>query len=266
MFSVSADKLRELLSRMDQRDDGAAVLAMRETLQLLQLHGLSFRGLVEQIEVWRLLLPSRIGTAIMMMDSTTANECESAFGAVRKMMQGCGLSFARIGEALNHKKVDVAEFEKVRAELQVQADNARRLQRQVETLRAKSGASQAASGVSQPRAFGSSLLTNGIAVFGVGFALAWFVDVTWFGNAGPLPTTRAEASVIQSVHPLVPRDPGLAVAMPPLRHDARSAGPPVRVNVPVHQEPSGRGHYDPGYDCWRDRNIRGGCFSRQPQD
>jgi hypothetical protein len=34
-----------------------------------------------------------------------------------------------------------------------------------------------------------------------------------------------------------------AVAVPPLH------GPPVRMNVPVHREPSGRGYYaGPGYD------------------
>jgi hypothetical protein len=249
MSSVSADKLRELLFRMDQRDDGEAVLAMREASQLLQMHGLSFRGLVEQIEVWRLLLPSRIGTAIMMMDSTTANECESALGAVRKMMLGCGLSFARIGEALDHKKVDVAEFEKVRAELQVQADNARRLQRQVQALRVMSGVSQAVSGVPPARAFGSSLLSNGlVVVVGCAVLLWWFTM-----DRSTEAATVAPSALPQSVQP--------AVAEPPVRHDAWPAAPPVRMNVPVRRdERSGRGHYDPGFACWRDRSFHSPCF------
>ena len=159
------------------------------------------------------------------------------------------------GEAFNHR----TEFEKVRAELQAQADSVRRLERQVVVLRA-------ASGVSQIGAFGSSVISNGlVVVVGCAVLLWWFSFDRSTEAATVVPS--APAPVVVSA-PAVARPP-LAVAGAPVY-----AGPPVRVTAPVRRdERSGRGHYDPGYDdyygssqCWRDRSGRGGCFSQQPQD
>jgi hypothetical protein len=250
------------LAKLDARDDKEAVLAMREASRLLQSHGLSFRALVELTEARRLLLPSRIATAIMMMDSTTAKESESAFAAARKMMQGCGLTFLRLIEALEHQPVDEAEVEKLRLELQLQTDNARRLQRQVMALQTASGISRGVSNMSWFSGSRSAVIANGLAVVVGAFALWWLA--LWFKTEGPLRAAQASTVVQPAVtQPILP---------PPVRQ-AQSVplGPPVRMNMPVRREPSGSGYYaGPGYDVscywqrqrfwdgygWRVRNVQ----------
>jgi hypothetical protein len=44
MARVAADKLRELLMRMDARNGSEAVLAMRDASKLLRSHRLSFKA------------------------------------------------------------------------------------------------------------------------------------------------------------------------------------------------------------------------------
>jgi hypothetical protein len=236
MSGVAADRLTQLLSRMDARDDKGATLAMREAAQLLQVHGLSFQKLVEQIEARCLLLPSRIGTAIKMMDSTTASESEVAFGAVRKLMHGCGLTFARLTEALEHQPVDVAELEKLRAELEFQKDNARHLQRQVVVLRTASGISQGGSSMSWFSRSGSAVLVNVLVAVVAVFALTWLV--LWFKTEGP-------SAVVQA-----------AVAQPIQPPSVRQA-PSAPLGPPVYGGPCywlRRSFWD-GYG-WRVRNVR----------
>jgi hypothetical protein len=162
------------------------------------------------------------------------------------------------GEAFNHRTVDAAEFEKVRADLQAQADNVRRLEKQMLVLRA-------ASCLSQVGAFGSSILSNGlVVVVGCAVLLWWFsMDRATVAAPSALPqsvsSSLTENSIVSdpSLHagPPVRVDPRPAVAAPSVRRDARSGGRPVR------------GYYaGPGYDdygpsqCWRDRSGHGSCF------
>jgi hypothetical protein len=152
-------------------------------------------------------------------------------------------------EAFNHR----TEFEKVRAELQAQADSVRRLERQVLGLRASSA-------VSQVGAFGSSMLSNGLVVV-VGCAV-----LLWWFSMGR--STEAATVAPSAPAPAVVSAP--AVAMPPLAVAGTPvyAGPPVRVTAPVRRDArSGSGYYDgPGYDyygppvgrCYR--TPRGTCF------
>jgi hypothetical protein len=213
--------VQAILARMDQRDEGKAVLAMREAAKMLRSRNLSFRKLIERLEARRLLLPSRIATAIQMMDSTTANEAESAFGAVRRMMAGCGLSFARIAEALEQETVDIADFERVCSELRAEVARVRRLQMEVAGLRV----------VSRARAFSSPLLSNSLVVVVAGAVLLW-----WF--------TMDQSTKAAAVAP--PAPPARAAVVVPL------------YAPPTHQ-PVRRDEHD-GRSCWRDRSISGPCF------
>jgi hypothetical protein len=134
------DELGRLLACMDERDDGAALGAMHDLSRLLQQHGFSFRHIVQDLEARRLLLPGRIGTAMQMMDSVTLQEADSAFGVVRKLMHGCGLTFARIFEAIEYQpKKD--ELEKLRKDLRAELQKTKRLEREVASLRMPAGAS-----------------------------------------------------------------------------------------------------------------------------
>ena len=66
---------------MDVADEDRAILAMKEATTLLRQRGLSFRQVVQDIEACGLLLPTKIGTVVQLMDSETLCEAESALSA-----------------------------------------------------------------------------------------------------------------------------------------------------------------------------------------
>jgi hypothetical protein len=180
------DELGRLLAHMDERDDGAALGAMHDLSKLLQEHGLSFRHIVQELEARRLLLPGRIGTAMQMMDSVTLQEAESAFGAVRKLMHGCGLTFARIFEAIEYQP---NEMEKLRVALWAELQKTKRLEREVAGFRAPA----AASGVNVTPFKVATLLCKIIISLMGWLAIAWFVVTVGSSVGGVLYSLDAPA-------------------------------------------------------------------------
>ena len=254
MSSVAADKLRQLLSAMDVGDANAAANAMREASKLLRTHGLSFQKFVEQIEGRHLLLPQRIATAIKMMDSATAQEAESAFGSVRKMMKACGLTFAQMTEALEHEPVDRAELVSLQAELQAETDRVKRLQKEVTVLRATFGITRGVLGMSRFRSLGHSLLVNGFFVVLVAGALTWVLVQL---HATIFPASVQAAQIVEPVYvappvPQVSAPPASPVVLAP-----SSSSPVPRNRVDQDEVYLRRGSV---VECWRDGSIRSWCF------
>src|SRR6516225_5803194 len=92
----TAAELRHLFAGLDAADELEAVCAMNEAATFLRQHDLSFRQIVQHVEARGILLPTKVGTAIQLMDSTTLSEAESALAGARRLMRGCGLTFERI--------------------------------------------------------------------------------------------------------------------------------------------------------------------------
>ena len=101
-----ATALRELFAGMDDADAAEAATAMAATAELLRRHDYSFRDIVEEIDARGLLLPTKVGAAIRLMDSTTLSEAASAFTGARRLMRNCGLTFAGIIGALDRDAGD----------------------------------------------------------------------------------------------------------------------------------------------------------------
>jgi hypothetical protein len=194
------DELGRLLAHMDERDDGAALGAMHDLSKLLQEHGLSFRHIVQELETRRLLLPGRIGTAMQMMDSDTLQEADSAFGAVRKLMHGCGLTFARIFEAIEYQP---DELEKLRVALRAELQKTKRLEMEVAALRAPAGMS----GVNATPFKVATLLCKTIISLMAWLAIAWFVVTVGSSVGGVLYSLGAPAVQVMDghAHPEMPR-------------------------------------------------------------
>src|SRR5215467_11409296 len=86
--------LHELFAGMDAAEEADAASAMTETAAFLRKQNLSFRRIVQETDARRLLLPSKVGAAIQLMDSTTLSEAQSALAGARRLMRSCGLTFA----------------------------------------------------------------------------------------------------------------------------------------------------------------------------
>ena len=120
-------EIRRLFAGLDVAEEASAVLAMQEVAALLRQPGLSFRQVVQQIEARGLLLPTKIGTAIQLMDSETLLEAESALGAARRLMKSCGLTFERIIAAFEHGSANSDEIEQLRRTNQAAVDEIQQL-------------------------------------------------------------------------------------------------------------------------------------------
>src|SRR6266481_3123063 len=119
--------LEQLFAGMDAGDEADAASAMNEAATLLRQHHLSFRHIVQEIDARGLLLPSKVGAAIQLMDSTTMSEAESALAGARRLMSGCGLTFERIIAALEHEPNEADEIEKLRRAFQFEVEKSRKM-------------------------------------------------------------------------------------------------------------------------------------------
>ncbi len=129
--------LRELFAAMDAADEAGAVSAMNEAALFLRQHELSFRQIIQQIEARGLLLPSKIGTAVQLMDSTTLSEAESALAGARRLMRSCGLTFTRIIEALDQEPADAKKIEQLKWAFRIEVERSREMEAELQFLRAR---------------------------------------------------------------------------------------------------------------------------------
>jgi hypothetical protein len=131
-----ATELQNLFAGMDAGDEAGALCAMNEAAAFLRQHDLSFRQIVQQIEQRGLLLPSKVGAAIQLMDSTTLSEAEGALAGARRLMRSCGLTFERIIEALEQEPTGEDECEQLRRAYRFEVEKSRELAAELQILRA----------------------------------------------------------------------------------------------------------------------------------
>jgi hypothetical protein len=216
-----ATALRELFAGMDAGEESDAASAMSEAAIFLRQHHLSFRHIVQEIDARGLLLPSKVGAAIQLMDSTTLSEAEGALAGARRLMKSCGLTFAGIIGALDHEPAETDEIDRLRLAYQIEVERSREMAAELQFLRAN------AEGITPPA---EGLGFKGFVVvatllFGVFLAASigsTLMDLLRSANATG---TRAGAAVVR-----------------------RENGEP-RLSTPR-----------PNPICWRDRSIRGPCF------
>jgi hypothetical protein len=215
--------LQELFAGMDAVQEAAAASAMDETAAFLRKHDLSFRHIVRETDARGLLLPSKVGAAIQLMDSTTLSEAQSALAGARRLMRSCGLNFAGIIGALNQEPVEVNEIERLRLAYQIEVERSREMAAELQFLRA----SAAGSDQSRPQTT-STGFKNFIVV--ATLLLGIFLTASVASTVADL---FRSANAIATPH-------GPAVA----RRENADRSPASRWN-PI---------------CWRDRSIHGPCF------
>jgi len=215
-----AVRLLNLFARMDASDETGAVRAMTEAATFLREHDLSFREIVQQIELRGLLLPSKIGAAIQLMDSTTLSEAQGALAGARRLMRSCGLTFERLIEALDRKPAEDAQCEQLRRAYQIEVERSREMAAELQILRA--------GGVMPDfypirSSFKNFVL---VATLLLGLVLA--------------------ASIVSTIMDL----------FRPASASATMRGPTMVRQADANPLPAPR----PISTCWRDRSIRGPCF------
>jgi len=216
-------ELRRSFAAMDAGDEAGAVRAMKAASAYLRQRDVSFRQLVQRIEERGLLLPSKIGAAIQLMDSTTLSEAESALAGARRLMKGCGLTFERIVAALEHRPEEADEIEQLRRAHQLELERSCEMAAELEILRANAAESGFRSaGLTFKDVVLVATLLSGLAL------AASIVDTI----TGPFRTANADDAQ--------PAPASEALRAPVVR---ASAPPPPPVS-----------------NCWRDRSIRGACF------
>jgi len=237
-----ATELRELFAAMDGADDADARAAMAGATGLLRDHDYSFRHIVQEIDARGLLLPTKVGAAIRLMDSTTMSEAASAFSGARRLMKNCGLTFASIIGALDREPLRTEDVQQLMLAYKREAQRSRELEAELQKLRVSAAAVAAAMAAtagpgpaSEAPAPASSPFRNLIvmATLLLGVVLA--------------------ASIISSFADLY--RPANATT-PPL------PGAPAPATAPAI---AGRNSNDllpprTGWNCWRNRGIQGSCF------
>src|SRR5262245_4996352 len=133
---VDAIALRELFAGMDAGDEADAASAMSEAAAFLRQHDLSFRRIVQEIEARELLLPSKLGAALQLMDSTTLSEAESALAGARRLMRSCGLTFVRVIGALDQEPPEADEIEQLKLAYRIEVERSREMAAELQLLRA----------------------------------------------------------------------------------------------------------------------------------
>jgi hypothetical protein len=229
-------KLRKLFAGMDAADDAGAVAAMKEAAVLLRKHDLSFRHIVRQIEIRGLLLPSKVGAAIQLMDSTTLAEAESALAGARRLMRTCGLTFARVIGALDQEPAKAEEIEQLKFAYRIEVERAREMEAELQALRSTAvGMNVEPAGTPF-----KNLVVVGTLVFG-----AFLVSSIWSTIADLFRPANATATP--------PSAPAVLRGNPP---PVQRGNPP-----PVQQEnPSRVTSTRPNPICWRFRGTNGPCF------
>lgn len=139
MALVEADEaivLRELFAGLDAADESDAASAMNKAAIFLRWHDLSFRRIVQETEARGLLLPSKVGAAIQLMDSATLSEAESALAGARRLMKSCGLTFAGVIAALGREPAKAEEIEQLKFAYEIEVERSRELAAELQFLRA----------------------------------------------------------------------------------------------------------------------------------
>jgi hypothetical protein len=215
--------LRELFAGMDAAEDADAASAMSEAGSFLRKHHLSFRHIVQEIEARGLLLPSKVGAAIQLMDSTTLSEAQGALAGARRLMRSCGLTFVRVIDALDQDPVETDEIERLRLAYQIEVERSRELAAELQLLRAS--AEGAAAPDSQPASTPlKNLVVAATLLLGIFLAASiWSTIADLFRSADATATRH---------NPAVARRENVDRALT------------SRWNAP----------------CWRDRSVHGPCF------
>jgi hypothetical protein len=214
--------LQELFAGMDAAGETDAASAMNETAAFLRKHRLSFRHIVQETDARGLLLPSKVGAAIQLMDSTTLSEAQSALAGARRLMRSCGLNFAGIIGALNQEPVEADEFERLRLAYQVEVERSREMAAELQFLRANAAGSGESSSQTASTGFKNFIV---VATLLLGIFLTASVASTvagLFRSANAIATQR---------------------------------GPAV-----ARQENADHSSAAQNTICWRDRSIHGPCF------
>jgi hypothetical protein len=214
--------LRELFAGMDAAGEADAASAMNETAAFLRKHQLSFRHIVQETDARGLLLPSKVGAAIQLMDSTILSEAQSALAGARRLMRSCGLNFAAIIGALNQEPVEADEFERLRLAYQIEVERSREMAAELQFLRANAAGSGESS---------SQTASTGFKNFIVVVTLLLGIFLT--------------ASVASTVAGLFRSANAIAT----------QRGPAV-----ARRENADRSSASQNTICWRDRSIHGPCF------
>jgi hypothetical protein len=215
--------LQELFAGMDAAEEAEAASAMNETAAFLRKHRLSFRQIVQETDARGLLLPSKVGAAIQLMDSTTLSEAQSALAGARRLMRGCGLNFTAIIDALNQEPVEIDEIERLRLAYEIEIERSREMAAELQFLRANAAGSAESSSQTAGTGFKNFIV---VATLLLGIFLTASV-------ASTVADLFRSANVIATQH-------GPAAARP--ENADRSSAP--RGNA----------------ICWRDRSIHGPCF------
>lgn len=239
-----ATELRELFAGMDDADEAEAREAMADAVELLRDHDYSFRHVVQEADARGLLLPTRVGAAMRLMDSTTLPEAQSAFSGARRLMRACGLTFAGIIRALDREPVTAEDIQELKLAYKLEVERSREMEAELQKLRANAAAvaaaaaaaaGPAAAGDTPPAAAASpfrNIAVMAALLLGVVLAasiVSTFSDVSRSANATA--TAAASGSAVPMAAPVAARD------------GADSLSPPRA-----------------GWNCWRNRSIQGPCF------
>lgn len=232
-----ATALRELFASMDDADAEEAATALTKAARLLRQHDYSFRDIVQEIDTRGLLLPTKVGAAIRLMDSTTLSEAASAFTGARRLMKNCGLTFAGIIGALDREPVRTEDIQELKLAYKIEVERSRELAAELEKLRASvAAASAVATGPASeaPPPTGSPFRNFVmVATLLLGCILAasivsTFADLFRSANATSPPSALATAGPVPAA----------------VQRDTADRLSPPRA----------------GWSCWRNRGIQGPCF------
>jgi hypothetical protein len=225
MALVHDDKaiaLQELFAGMDAGEEEDAASAMNEAATFLRQHRLSFRHIVQEIDARGLLLPSKVGAAIQLMDSTTLSEAQSALAGARRLMKSCGLTFASIIGALDHEPAEADEIERLRLADQIEVERSREMAAELQFLRAGAeGWTLSPAEASSPF---KGLVVLATLLFGVFLAVS------------------------------------IASTVMDLFRSANATGTPGVAAVARRETIDRLFAARPNPVCWRDRSIHGSCF------
>jgi hypothetical protein len=239
-----ATELRELFAGMDDADEAAAREAMAEAAELLREHDFSFRHIVQETDARGLLLPTKVGAAMRLMDSTALPEAESAFSGARRLMKNCGLTFSGIISALDRQPVRAEDIQELRLAYKIEVERSRELEAELQKLRASAAAVAAAAaaaagpapakGAPQPAAspFRNFVM---VATLLLGVVLAASI-VSTFTDTHRFASATATGSMSSALIP--------TAASAIMQRDSADRLSPARA----------------GWNCWRNRSTQGPCF------
>jgi hypothetical protein len=239
-----ATELRELFAGMDDADEAEAKAAMAGAADLLRGHDYSFRHIVQEADARGLLLPTKVGAAMRLMDSTTLPEAQSAFAGARRMMKNCGLTFAGIIAALDRQPLGAEEIQELKLAYRIEAVRAREMEAELQKLRANAAAVAAAAAAAAG--------ADAVAASETPASAASSPFKTFLVVATLLLGLVVAASIVST----------FGDVFRPLGAAATGAGIPTAAPAVV-QQPDNPDRMAPpraGWNCWRNRGTQGPCF------